>query len=161
MRALPFWLLLCACVTTAPAPDRDEAVTTVVVVRHAEKGTEPKADPPLTAAGEQRATQLVEAISGLTFTAALSTDLTRTRSTAAPLAARFSLTLELTDPKASDVAEAVLQRHRGQTVLVVGHSNTVPNRRRARCAQAGAELRRRVRPVVRRHRAAHRRRDRR
>lgn len=118
-------LLLLGCATTSPAPSRGETV--VVVVRHAEKAPEPKADPPLTEAGQARAQQLVEAVAGLRFTAALSTNFERTRATAEPLAARFGLTLKPVDVKGSDVAALVLQQHRGETVLVVGHSNTVPD----------------------------------
>src|SRR6476620_10621880 len=88
------------------APDRS-GTTTVVLVRHAEKAAEPAADPPLTAAGEARARALVDAVAGMPVRAILSTDFARTRATAAPLAARLRLVPE--------------------TVVVVGHSNTVPD----------------------------------
>ena len=101
-------------------------VTTVVLVRHAEKATEPKADPPLTKAGAARAEALPEALRGLKPDAVLSTNFERTRATAAPAAKRFGLKTELVDIGATDVAAAVLKRFRGKTVLVVGHSNTVP-----------------------------------
>lgn len=104
------------------------AVTTVIVVRHAEKATasaDMKGDPPLTEAGTARAKQLVTAVEGLKPAAVLSTDTARTRATAAPVAERFKLQTELVDAKPAAVAAAV-RRHAGQTVLVVGHSNTVP-----------------------------------
>jgi broad specificity phosphatase PhoE len=63
-------------------------------------------------------------------TAVISTDFARTRNTAGPAAARLGLTTEIVDARGSDhprpVAEGILARHRGETVLVVGHSNTVP-----------------------------------
>lgn len=133
-RAFLVGLLLLGCTPaqqqSAPAPDRS-GTTTVIVVRHAEKATEPAADPPLTAAGAARAEALVEAVGGLPVTAIVSTDFTRTRSTVAPLAARRGLTLEIVDARAPDharlVAQGILARHRGETVVVAGHSNTVPD----------------------------------
>ncbi|MBS1150437.1 MAG: Phosphoglycerate mutase [Myxococcaceae bacterium] len=128
------WLVVVAiagCAGPRPAPPAAEATTTVIVVRHAEKAAEPKGDPPLTEAGAARAQRLVEALSGMPVSAILSTDYARTRSTAAPLAARLGLTTQLVDARAPDhpkqVAQGVLARHRGQTVVVVGHSNTVPD----------------------------------
>ena len=105
--------------------------TTVIVVRHAEKAAEPANDPPLTSAGQARAAALVDALRAFPVKAVVSTDFARTRSTAAPLAASRGLTTELVDARAPDharaVAAGVLARHRGETVVVVGHSNTVPD----------------------------------
>ena len=119
------------CVKAAPAANASAPVTTVFVVRHAEKAAEPKADPPLTEAGAARAELLINALNGQSLGAAFSTDFQRTRETASPAAARFGLTTELVDARAKDhvqqVASAVLTKHRGETVLVVGHSNTVPD----------------------------------
>jgi broad specificity phosphatase PhoE len=132
-RLLVALALIGGCVQTpksANAPDRT-GTTTVVLVRHAEKAAEPAADPPLTAEGAARAQALVEAVRGMPVTAIISTDFVRTRSTAAPLAARLGLTPEIVDARLRDharlVAEGVLARHRGETVVVVGHSNTVPD----------------------------------
>ena len=137
MRTLRHLLALATLTACAHAP-RTPAIapslagtTTVVVVRHAEKATAPAADPPLTAEGTARAQALVEAVRGMPVTAIVSTDFARTRSTAAPLATRLGLTPELVDARRPDharlVAEGILARHRGETVVVVGHSNTVPD----------------------------------
>ncbi len=137
MRTLRSLVALATLVACAPAARRaavtpdPSGTTTVIVVRHAEKAAEPAADPPLTAAGEARAEALVGAVGSLPVTAIVSTDFARTRSTAAPLAARLGLTPEIVDARAPDharaVAQGVLARHRGETVVVVGHSNTVPD----------------------------------
>lgn len=119
--------LLVGCATASPAGGGQSPPTVVVVVRHAEKAAEPKADPPLTEAGAARAEALIDAVAEFRFTAVLTTNFERTRSTAAPIAARLGLTPELVDVKGSDVAQGLLQKHRGETVLVVGHSNTVPD----------------------------------
>ena len=136
MRLLSSLVALAALAACTPAATRDlpapESGTTIVVlVRHAEKAAEPAADPPLTAAGVVRAEALVEAVRGMRVAAVLSTDFARTRSTAAPLAARLGLTTQIVDARARDharlVAGDILAKHRGRTVVVVGHSNTVPD----------------------------------
>ncbi|MBA3672485.1 MAG: histidine phosphatase family protein [Gemmatimonadaceae bacterium] len=105
-------------------------VTTVILVRHAEKEAEPAADPALTAAGRSRADALAEMVKHAGVDAIVSTRFQRTRLTAAPVAALLGLTVEIIEPRAPtharDVADAILARHRGGTVLVVGDSNTVP-----------------------------------
>ncbi len=137
MKSLRPLFALAALVACAPANVRSPSAidssgtTTVIVVRHAEKAAEPANDPPLTAAGQARAEALADAVRGMPVTAVVSTNFARTRSTAAPLAGRLGLTTELVDARAPDharqVAQGVLARHRGQTVVVVGHSNTVPD----------------------------------
>ncbi len=116
----------------AAAPARAGAQPTVViVVRHAEKAAAPANDPPLTAAGEARARALAAALADANVQAVLSTPTLRTTATAAPTAAARGLTTEIipvaggTPVHAAAVAAAIRQYHRGQTVLVVEHSNTV------------------------------------
>jgi broad specificity phosphatase PhoE len=105
------------------------AQTTVIIVRHAEKAAEPAEDPPLTAAGEKRAQDLWLAVKDAGVSAVVTTQYARTRATAAPTATAGHITPEIVraggadDPK--EVADAV-RRHAGHTVLIVGHSNTVP-----------------------------------
>ncbi|MDB4886492.1 MAG: Phosphoglycerate mutase [Gemmatimonadetes bacterium] len=127
LRAVLASLVLAATPLVAQAPG---ASTTIIVVRHAEKAAEPAADPALTAAGAARAEALVDVVKDAGVRTIISTGFVRTRSTAAPAAARLGLTTEIVDPRATDhvasLAAGVLARHRGETVLVVGHSNTVP-----------------------------------
>ncbi|WP_428265883.1 phosphoglycerate mutase family protein [Haliangium sp.] len=111
-------VLLAALVQAACAT----SVTTVYVVRHAEKqGGE---DPELTAAGHARAQELARMLDGVPVSAVYSTDTKRTRQTAQPLAAAKGLSVQ---PYAAptDVRE-LAAAHKGQVVVVVGHSNTVP-----------------------------------
>jgi broad specificity phosphatase PhoE len=126
LRALAALLVLATATPAQNAPS-----TTVIVVRHAEKAAEPVADPALTPFGTARAQALVELVKDAGISAIISTQFTRTRNTIAPIAAKLGLTPEIVDarvpqhPKA--VADGILAAHRGQTVLVVGHSNTVPD----------------------------------
>ncbi len=104
---------------------------TVYLVRHAEKGAQPAADPPLTAAGEGRALALVGVLADAGVRSILTTHLLRTRDTGRPLAERLGITpqvLRVAGP-AADHARAVADAVRAMpagAVLVVGHSNTVP-----------------------------------
>ena len=124
MRA--FRILLCAALL---APAILGAQTTVILVRHAEKATTPAADPPLTREGESRANALWAAVRDAHVDAIVTTNLTRTRSTAAPTASALHITPEVVQagtPNHVQNVVAAIERHRGHTVLVVGHSNTVP-----------------------------------
>lgn len=105
--------------------------TVVLLVRHAEKA--PGAgDVPLSAEGEARARALVEVGRVAGVQAIITTQYARTRSTGAPLAAALHLTPEIIPAQAdvpshaAAVSEAIRRNHQGRTVLVVGHSNTIP-----------------------------------
>jgi len=111
-------LLLTACSQAAPKPDA------IFLVRHAEKTTE-KTDPALTEAGQARAVALADRLEDEDITHIHSSDTKRTRDTAAPLAERLGLGVEIYD--ASDLpAMAVKLKATPGRHLVVGHSNTTP-----------------------------------
>jgi len=105
--------------------------TTVIVIRHAEKETVSAADPALSAAGEARAAQLARMfgdIKGAGRLDAIYVSATlRSRSTAAPLAARLGLVpIEAPADDAKGLARRVLRENSGRRVMVIGHLNTVP-----------------------------------
>lgn len=106
-----------------------EEPTIVIVVRHAERGTEPADDPRLTPAGEARALALVEALRDAKVDVVIHTPRVRTRDTALPVARHFGITPEVVPltPGASHVEAmaAAVRKHHGKTVVVVGHSNTI------------------------------------
>lgn len=113
----------------------DSVTTTVIVVRHAEKaaGEGEGDDPHLSAAGEARARALARALENAGVTAVITTQWIRTAETARPTARAAGVTAEVVPVKwdsisrnARDIAAAA-RRHRGGVVLVVGHSNTVPD----------------------------------
>jgi broad specificity phosphatase PhoE len=109
------------------------STTTVIVVRHAEKATDDPRDPSLNSVGQLRAQLLADALEDAGVTALYVTQYKRTRATAEPLASRLklvpverSVASGSADGHARDLAREILSRHRGGTVVVVGHSNTVP-----------------------------------
>ncbi|MBI3776284.1 MAG: histidine phosphatase family protein [Gammaproteobacteria bacterium] len=104
----------------------------ILIVRHAEKAAEPSDDPPLTAAGVERAQALAAALRDAGVNAIFTTQLIRTRDTAQPFAAARGLTPEVIPSKRGEAkahAEAVAaaaRKHAGEIVLIVDHSNTIP-----------------------------------
>jgi phosphohistidine phosphatase SixA len=110
------------------------AGTTVVVVRHAEKSTDDPKDPSLSAAGEQRARDLSVALTDAGVTEVYVTQYKRTRQTAEPLARAAGISIverpinaANSATYANDLAHEILTKSAGKSVLVVGHSNTVPD----------------------------------
>lgn len=110
---------------------------TVVLVRHAEKAAEPAADPPLTGAGRARAEALAATLKGARISAVLTTHLARTRETAAAVAAQAGVAVRpvpLNGGLPQHLAATVALARRApadSTVVIVGHSNTVPELARA------------------------------
>lgn len=107
------------------------AVTTVILVRHAERAAEPGNDPALSEAGLARSRALADVLLDFPVDAVITTQFKRTQLTAAQVAQAHRLALEVVSSagNAARHAEAVaaaVRRHAGHTVLVVGHSNTVP-----------------------------------
>jgi phosphohistidine phosphatase SixA len=97
----------------------------IFLVRHAEKVKDESKDPALTEIGEQRAENLAVVLNSAGIERIYSSDYTRTRDTAAPLAQALNLNIELYDPKTLEPFAARLLELEGNA-LVVGHSNTTP-----------------------------------
>lgn len=123
-------LLRCAVATAAllAAGPAWAQVTTVLVVRHAEKAPSGGKDPHLSAAGKVRAKDLVHAAGAAGVTAIYATHFQRTQETVAPLAAALGLTPVVKNAdQTEEMVEEIKLTRRGQTVLVCGHSDTVPD----------------------------------
>lgn len=104
-----------------------EAITTIILVRHAEKAAAPEADPGLTQEGSARAELLRDMFQHSGLAAIYTSQYARTRKTAEPLAQKLGLKLQTVDAAASKkLAETILSRNSGRSVMVVGHSNTLP-----------------------------------
>lgn len=125
---LALFLVVTGCRQQLPGAEAPPEITTLILVRHAEKADDGTDDPPLTAAGEARARHLAFVLEEAGIAAIYSTPFERNRATAAPLASRLGLPVDSYDPnrKAREFLEEVRQKHAGQKILAVGHSNTVP-----------------------------------
>ncbi len=102
-------------------------LTTVIVVRHAEKNIEPNnSNPNLSPAGQQRAQELARILEGSGVNAIYATQFLRTQQTALPLASKLGQQVIQVDSSDTGGLVNKLVAHRGGTFFVVGHSNTVP-----------------------------------
>ncbi|WP_298953307.1 phosphoglycerate mutase family protein [uncultured Nonlabens sp.] len=108
----------------SPEEQQKDQLTTFYFIRHAEKATGQGNDPGLTAAGKNRASQWVNYFFIKDVDHVISSDFKRTRETAAPLALSKKLPVELYDVNKVD-GRSLLQRYRGKTVALYGHSNTI------------------------------------
>jgi 2,3-bisphosphoglycerate-dependent phosphoglycerate mutase len=99
--------------------------TTIYFIRHAEKVDSSK-NPDLSTLGLERAAHWNEIFSETSFDAIYSTDFTRTKQTVAPTAANKKIDITIYDPKNIDVQKFKTD-NLGKTVLVVGHSNSIPD----------------------------------
>lgn len=100
-------------------------VTTVLVVRHAERANSSSTSPISDPEGKNRARALAHVASEAGVSAIYATEYLRTQQTAQPLADRLGLPIDTSFADPSALAEKILSDHVGDTVLVVGHSNTV------------------------------------
>lgn len=114
-----------------------QATTTIIFVRHAEKAIDPGGDPGLSEAGAARANelarQLVDADVVAGVDAIYATQYKRTQETAQLVAAahkdKLQKDLLVSTYDAADtetVLDEILKNHKGQIILVVAHSNTMP-----------------------------------
>jgi broad specificity phosphatase PhoE len=123
-------ITLCLMLASAPALAQSH---TVFLVRHAEKATGQGDDPELTEAGRERALKLREALLRAKPSAVYATQYRRTQQTGQPLADAMALpitVLETSKEGAGQYPDLLLERICAlpdtATVLVVGHSNTLP-----------------------------------
>jgi 2,3-bisphosphoglycerate-dependent phosphoglycerate mutase len=130
----PLWVMALsglAVITLLVAGYRSLATTTVVLVRHAEKELSTIDDPPLAQEGELRAARLSQMFGkpggAGRVQAIYISDTRRSRMTAAPLAARLRVDpVVVPGNDVGGLARRVMRDHRGEAVLVVGYSNTLP-----------------------------------
>jgi broad specificity phosphatase PhoE len=112
---------------------------TVFLVRHAEREDEPRQDPPLKTEGVARSKELAQLLGNAGIKAIYTSQFARTRLTGEPLAAKLGLTVtpialksnpanprQIAEESTAEVVNKILERA-GENVLVVGHSNSVPD----------------------------------
>jgi hypothetical protein len=114
-----FWA---GCTESQEGPNQN-ATTTVILIRHVERDNFFIVTPQ----GHKRAQALVDAISHMGIAAIYSPNLERNLDTATPLANHLRIDITLT-PRISqstinNLANEILTKHRGETVLVVGNGS--------------------------------------
>lgn len=103
-------------------------VTTVIAVRHAEKKIEPNnPDPDLTSEGEARAKEIARMFGATGVNAIYATQYKRTQETVKPLSTQTGVAPTILQANQTDeLVRQIQTAHRGQTIFVAGHNNTIP-----------------------------------
>jgi broad specificity phosphatase PhoE len=108
------------------APSQAQQLTTFILVRHAEKVMDGSKDPSLTEQGQERAGRLQLLLSKTAIDVVYSTPYRRTHATVEPLAKALGLSVKEYEPRSEGALELMLKEYAGKTLLVSGHSDTVP-----------------------------------
>jgi len=104
---------------------RESSATTFYFIRHAETIESKARDKPLSESGKARAVIWTKVLKDVDFDAIYSTNYKRTLATAQPLAEKSKL--DIVHYHATQVnLDSLVTIHKGQHVLMVGHSNTTP-----------------------------------
>lgn len=98
----------------------------MILVRHAEKAFDEGGDPDLTEEGKVRANELARVLSEVEVDKIYSTAFKRTRQTVEPLAEANALEVEEYNPFELNDIITLIEKHKGQTIVFSGHSNTTP-----------------------------------
>ena len=108
-------------------PKVADTVSTFYFIRHAEKdrSDSENIDPELTQKGLGRAMHWAEILDEVPIDAIYSTDYERTQMTAAPMAVKKNLTVQIYDPRLIDI-EQFKAENLNKKVFIVGHSNSTP-----------------------------------
>ncbi len=116
-------LLVLLCEWLSPAV----SAATIILVRHAERISSMSADALLSPAGEERARQLSEVLKDAKIQRIYVTEIRRTQQTAQPAAERLHLKPIVIAKKDIDgLVNQLRLAGENETVLVVGHADTVP-----------------------------------
>ena len=133
-------LLISATMLSFPSFAQDDfKPQTVFLIRHAERENEPRQDPPLKPEGVARSQELVRLLAASNIKTIITSQFTRTKKTAEPLATKLGLSAtvitlksnpsnprQIAEESTREVVNKVLERP-GENVLVVGHSNSIPD----------------------------------
>ena len=103
-------------------------VTTVILIRHAEKVIDPNnTDPDLSPAGQARAQELVRMFGDAGINAIYATQYKRTQQTVKPLSDKTGVPVSIVNSKnTADLLAQIRAQHSGQTIFIAGHNNSVP-----------------------------------
>jgi 2,3-bisphosphoglycerate-dependent phosphoglycerate mutase len=122
----PLLLLFLAVSALGEVYAQTTAITTFILVRHAEKGNDGTDDPDLKPEGHERAGKFAALLKNTEVSAVYSTRYKRTKNTVAPLAKEKGLEVQVYESVNPEVIEAMIGRHAGGIVVIGGHSNTIP-----------------------------------
>ncbi len=103
-------------------------VTTVILIRHAEKIIDPNNnDVDLSEAGQARAKEIARMFGDAGINAIYATQYKRTQETVKPLSDKIGVPVTVMNSKATaDLVAQIRAQHSGGTIFIAGHNNSVP-----------------------------------
>jgi 2,3-bisphosphoglycerate-dependent phosphoglycerate mutase len=104
----------------------ETTITKIIVVRHAEKADDGTKNPPLSPEGIARAERLSTMLSDLNISKLYATPFLRTNQTLTPLSKKFNIPIDNYEASDATFAEQLLQKEKGKTIVIAGHSNSSP-----------------------------------
>lgn len=103
-------------------------ITTIILVRHAEKAKSNDNNPNLSEIGQQRAKKLAKTLKNASINTIYATEFARTQETAKPLSEIINIPIKIIEANSTDkLVNEIQDKHKGENILVVGHSNTLPS----------------------------------
>lgn len=117
------FLLICLIMQTISAQNSE--TTTLFLIRHAEKA-EASSNPELSQAGIERAINWAKYFEKTPIDFFYTTLYKRTQQTCATVAATKQKDIIFYKPENMDLKK-LISENKGRTILIVGHSNTIPN----------------------------------
>lgn len=124
MKKIVFLILMIGLSPILEAQNSD--VTTFILIRHAEKAKEGGKDPMLNAVGKKRAARLSEVLADTKIDKIISTPFKRTMNTVKHIALKSYVEVETYDYRNQQLLEELVEKNKGKTILISGHSNTTP-----------------------------------
>lgn len=121
--------LLAACFFTANAHSQSLEPTKIIMFRHAPKNLDESSNDSLSPEGKKRAQAFTQLASLYNIKAIYSSSAARALQTVAPLSKKTSLEVDssISPFDYSTLIETIENKHSGSTVVLVGHSNTIPS----------------------------------
>lgn len=119
-------LLIFTIIYSFTAIAQSNETTNYFLIRHAEKQVDGTKNPHLTKEGEERAKQWANILKYYKIDLVFSTNYHRTKETAKPIAEANNVSITTYHPFKLDF-QKFLKDTKSKNVLIVGHSNTIPN----------------------------------
>jgi 2,3-bisphosphoglycerate-dependent phosphoglycerate mutase len=119
-------IILLLAISFRAISQEENKITTFILIRHAEKVGDGSKDPDLKPEGIERANKLISVLRNAAVTAIYSTNYKRTRNTVAPLSKEKGVEVQLYESLSVEAINQMLEKNRGGTIVVCGHSNTIP-----------------------------------
>lgn len=103
----------------------DATITKIILIRHAEKADDGTKNPPLSSEGVLRAQKLNALFADIKIDSLYATQYKRTEQTLEVVSKNRNIKISNYNPSDKLFAENLL-KNKGKTMLVAGHSNTIP-----------------------------------